>query len=145
MVTFNPLLSSVQGSNAFEEAVYFDIAQKSGLLSSKTNEEAVQKLALATGLANTASIVTFNAVRAPATVSASANLFNNLRTVQVVTDTFSNATKKVSDLPATIATQTAQAIQEQAKAVVTAPVQAGADILKFAIMAVIIYLVVFRR
>lgn len=141
----SPLYASVQGSNAFEEAVYFDISQKLGLGKSATLEEEAKKLAVANVIANTASIATFNAVRAPATVSASASLFSNLRTVQVVTDTFSNATKKVSDLPATIATQTAQAIQEQAKAVVTAPVKAGADILKFAIIAVIIYLVVFRR
>lgn len=141
----SPLYASVQGSNAFEEAVYFDISQKLGLGKSATLEEEAKKLAVANVIANTASIATFNAVRAPATVSASASLFSNLRTVQVVADSFNNSVKKASDLPKAIVSETAEAIQKKTKEIVSAPIQAGADVVKFAILALIIYLVVFRR
>lgn len=141
----SPLYASVQGSNAFEEAVYFDISQKLGLGKSATLEEEAKKLAVANVIANTASIATFNAVRAPATVSASASLFSNLRTVQVVADSFNNSVKKASDLPKAIVSETAEAIQKKTEEIVSAPIQAGADVVKFAILALIIYLVVFRR
>lgn len=141
----SPLYASVQGSNAFEEAVYFDISQKLGLGKSATLEEEAKKLAVANVIANTASIATFNAVRAPATVSASASLFSNLRTVQVVADSFNNSVKKASDLPKAIVSETAEAIRKKTEEIVSAPIQAGADVVKFAILALIIYLVVFRR